>query len=289
MLNAHLDVVPAEEETWKIRVEEDWVYGRGSVDCKGNAVAIVKALCEMEEGVSAGAFFTVDEEVGGFTTGYMVEQGYYPKRMTCIMDSWNNDMVCCAQKGILAVKLTAHGQGGHSSAPWAFENPLDQLMDGYLRFRSLWQNPGKEDQWHKTMAATVIRGGSAVNQIPDTAELTLNFRYVANGEKEEILKMLEVTSLEVTVVENCLPVCVPTSAKEFGLLQSVLEKHFGSFNGYRKMNGATDARHFASLNLPIAIIGVQGEGAHALVERVSISSMAKYAQILKDLASALKG
>lgn len=289
MLNAHLDVVPAEEESWTIRVEEDWVYGRGSVDCKGNAVAIVKALCEMEEGVSAGAIFTVDEEVGGFTTGYMVEQGYYPKRMTCIMDSWNNDTICYAQKGILVVKLTAHGKGGHSSAPWAFDNPLDKLMDGYLRFRSLWQNPGKEDPWHKTMAGTVIRGGAAVNQIPDTAELILNFRYIENGEKEEILKMLEVTGLEVSVLENCLPVCVSTSAKEFEILSSILEKHIGTFNGYRKMNGATDARHFASLNQPIVIIGVQGDGAHALVEKVSLSSIAKYAQILKDLASALKG
>ena len=289
MLNAHLDVVPAEEESWQIRIEDEWVYGRGSVDCKGNAVAIVKALCEMPEGVSAGAIFTVDEEVGGFTTEYMVKQGYYPKRMTCIMDSWNNDTICCAQKGILVVKLIAHGKGGHSSAPWSFENPMDKLMDGYIRFRDLWQNPTAGDSWHKSMAATVIRGGMAVNQIPDTAELTLNFRYVEDSEKDQILKMLEVSGLEVEVIENCRPVCVPTSSDAMALLSSVLEKNLGSFNGFRKMNGATDARHFASLGLPVAIIGVEGCGAHALVEKVSLKSMEKYARILKDLACGFKG
>lgn len=288
MLNAHLDVVPAEEESWQVRVEDEWVYGRGSVDCKGNAVTIIKALCEMPEGVSVGAFFTCDEEIGGLTTKYMVEQGYYPKRMTCIMDSWENDCICNAQKGILVVKLVAHGKGGHSSAPWVFDNPIDKLMDGYIKFREMWKNPVHGDVWHKSMAGTVIRGGMVGNQIPDTAELTLNFRYVEKSEKEEILEMLQVTGLEVVEVESCIPVCVPTDAEEFKMLASVLEKNMGAFNGYRQMCGATDARHFASLGLPIAIIGVQGGGAHALVEKVSLRSMEKYVQVIKDLALKLR-
>ena len=289
LLNAHIDVVPAAYESqYEPEIKDGWLYARGASDCLGNAVCMVKALCEAGPEASIGAIFTTDEELGGSTSKYMAEAGYCPKRILFVMDHWNHYNICCAQKGILIAKLTAHGKGGHSAAPWAFDNPIDKLMDGYLRFRNNWKNPTADDSWHTSMAATVIRGGMVGNQIPDTAEMLLNFRYLRPGENEEILQRLrEVTGLEVTTDRTCPPVAVSTDAPELKLLQEAVEEVAGVRPEFDRMHGATDARWFASLNRPIAICGVEGSGAHAKVEKVKIDSIDQFSRIIKSFCRKL--
>ena len=290
LLNAHLDVVPAAYESqYEPDYRDDgWLYARGASDCLGNAVCIVKSLCEADPSVSVGAIFTTNEETGGETTGHMVKLGYQAKRLIMVMDHWNNYNICYAQKGILIAKLTAHGKGGHSSAPWAFDNPIDKLMDGYLKFRQTWKNPTKEDAWHTSMAATIISGGLVGNQIPDTAEMLLNFRFLEPGENEEIMQRLrEVTGLEVTLVETCPPVTVSQDSPELKILADTVEEIAGVRPGFDRMNGATDARWFASLNMPIAIMGIQGEGAHAKVERCKVDSIELFSRIVLAVARKL--
>ena len=47
LLNAHLDVVPANDENQFTPCEKDgWLYARGAGDCLGNAVCIARFLCE---------------------------------------------------------------------------------------------------------------------------------------------------------------------------------------------------------------------------------------------------
>ena len=248
LLNAHLDVVPAAYESqYEPEYRDGWLYARGSSDCLGNAVCIVKSLCEADPSVSIGAIFTTNEETGGETTGHMVKLGYQAKHLIMVMDHWDNYNICCAQKGILIVKLTAHGKGGHSSAPWAFDNPIDKLMDGYLKFRQSWKNPTKEDSWHTSMAATVINGGLVGNQIPDTAEMLLNFRYLEPGENEKIMQRLrETTGLEVTLTHTCPPVAVSQDAPELKILADTVKEITGVQPGFSRMHGATDARWFAN-------------------------------------------
>ncbi len=289
LLNAHIDVVPAAYESqYEPEYRDGWLYARGASDCLGNAVCIIKSLCEADPAVSIGAIFTSDEETGGETTGHMVKLGYQSERLIVVMDHWNKYNICCAQKGILIARLTAHGKGGHSSTPWAFDNPIDKLMDGYLKFRQNWKNPAKEDSWHTSMAATVIRGGLVGNQIPDTAEMLLNFRFLEPGEYEKLLRQLrELTGLEVTLEETCPPVTVSTDAPELKIMADTVEEIAGVRPEFDRMHGATDARWFASLNKPIAIMGIEGEGAHAKIERCKVDSIGEFSKIIKAVSRKL--
>lgn len=288
LLCAHVDVVPAvSEKQFEPEVRDGWLFARGADDCLGNAVCIAKALCEADQNASVGAVFSADEETGGETTKYMVQLGYKAKRMICILDHWDHDTICYAQKGILAVKLTARGKGGHASAPWLADNPVDRLIDGYVKFRSEWKNPDTADSWHPTMAATVLQAGMVHNQIPDTAEMMLNIRYVLPEEKEQILNRLRATGLDAELLESCPPVAVSREATEFHTLERAMADVFGRTPEYRRMNGATDARWFAELNLPIAIIGVEGGGVHGKEEKVRIASIGDYSEVLKKLSRSL--
>ncbi len=286
LLNAHVDVVPATDETqYELKTEDGWLFGRGTGDCLGNVVCIVKTLCEVDRKLSVGTVFSSDEEIGGQTTARMVELGYSAGRMICILDSWENDSICHAQKGILVLKLTAHGRGGHASHPWDFDNPIDQLLEAYSRLKTVWKNPVPTDSWHKSMAASVISAGVAVNQIPETAEMILNIRYTEVQEKDEILDLVkEKTGLQITALENCPPVFVPNTAPEFRILENIMRKVLKKQSEYSRMNGATDARWFASLNKPIAIIGIESAGIHGQTEKANLGSIVQYAEIMKCLA-----
>ena len=289
LMNAHLDVVPPSEEgQFEPVIKDGWMIGRGTGDCIGNAVCIAKVLCELDKGVSAGAIFSADEEIGGKTTHYMVEHGYSAKKMICVMDHWDNGKITYAQKGTLGLQITARGKGGHSSIPWLADNPVDKLIDGYLRLRQAWTNPTRDDTWKKSMAATILQGSPVLNQIPDSAYMRLHFRLVREEERQEIIDLVKkTTGLEVSVVAGRPPVSLDKDNPELRLFASIVEKHNGKPAEFSRMFGATDACWFLPCGVPIAMFGIEYEGLHAKGERAKLSSFESCAAILKELAQSL--
>ena len=177
LLNAHLDVVPAiEESQFTPRIADGWLHARGAGDCLGNAVCIARFLCENRDAFRAGALFTADEEIGGETTRVMAERGCGALKAVLILDGGGEEGILCAQKGILVLKMTARSHGGHSSVPWEFVNPIDLLTEAYGKLRAEWRNPASADDWRNSMAPCMISGGFAENQIPDTAEIQVAAR-----------------------------------------------------------------------------------------------------------------
>ncbi len=275
LLNAHIDVVPAAYESqFEPYVENDRLYGRGAGDDLGNAVLMVQLLCEnLNSNNSIGAIFTADEEIGGHTTAGMVKLGYLPRKCAVVLDSWGRGGVNIAQKGILSLKLTARGQGCHSSTPWNKENPIDKLLQGYMKFAAAWDNGNGENQWCNTMAATQLNAGFAHNQIPDKAEMVINFRCISSEMIDDLQKKVpEITGLETEVVEICYPMVSDPDDPELNRLLKLLGEERRNDPQFQRMNGATDARHLGGLGLPVAIMGLRTSGAHAAVEYLDLTS-----------------
>lgn len=289
LFNAHLDVVPASDESqYTPRLDGDMLYGRGSDDCLGNAVCIAEILARVKvvSGASVGAVFTGDEETGGLTTAGMIERGYGAKKLILIMDSNIDDGICIAQKGILILNLIARGRGGHSASPWCFENPIDKLVRGYAKLLEVWKNPERGDIWHDSMAACIVSGGAVHNQIPECAKMTLNFRFIEEDGIEKLSEFVRrTTGLEVEVETTSPVVAFPDSAPVLRKLLAEMQTSFPDKTlAFQKMCGATDARHFKSLGVPVASIGVKGFGCHSPAEHVSTVSIAQYADILTVFA-----
>lgn len=144
VLMAHQDVVPVEDGT-----EEDWVaspfdgsvvdgrvYGRGALDCKGPLIAVFEAIeYLLERDVTPQRSVLIvsghDEEIGGASGALIAEE----LRMRDVRPWFVVDeggavadgllpavnapiaLVGIAEKGFMNVRLTARGQGGHSSMP----------------------------------------------------------------------------------------------------------------------------------------------------------------------------
>ena len=297
MIVVHLDVVPVDSDSqFEPIVDGDIVTGRGSEDCKGNAVAAIAALQEIAadkaSGASIGILFTADEEKGGITTAGMVSRGYGAAKAALVYDAGGGANIYIGQKGIVIIRVTAEGKGGHASRPWSFDNPIYKLMDGLAKLRAYWDTKyphvqGKD--WHNSMAPCMLSSGKASNQIPDTATATINIRFIEDASPEKIAdEIREVTGLKVEMGETSPCVFFPPDSPAVDVLSKVIAESFGvEKTGHLRMNGATDARHLAGLGVPVAVAGVKGEGAHQSDERVWLSSIKQYGAIAAEFARRL--
>ncbi len=142
VLMAHYDVVPADAaDRWRHRpfdgvIADGWVHGRGALDDKGPLVVILEAV---ENLIAAG--FTPPHDVyvalGGNEEVYgdaarTIAQTLHERavRPWLVLDeggavvdaplpfvSGQSAMVGVAEKGVMTLRLTAEGDGGHASAP----------------------------------------------------------------------------------------------------------------------------------------------------------------------------
>lgn len=288
LLNAHLDVVPATDDMFIPRVEGNRLYGRGAFDDLSNAVCIARLLCKFNGKASVSAIFSTDEEVGGDTTKVMMERGYSCRKMAIVLDGPGKQLAI-AQKGILIMKLIAKSKGGHASEPWNFDNPIEKLLNAYKRLRDQWQQPSADNQWQNTMAPCIIEGGSAQNQIPDEASMTLNFRITNEADREKIIAQVkELCGLEIELGRHCEPVVSDENSPLLQKMLKIMRKHFSEDKvNFIRMNGATDARHMVGLGVPIAITSVVGDGCHASVEWVDLNSIEEYLLILEEVISSI--
>ena len=287
ILNAHLDVVPAEPALFEPRIDGDRMYGRGTDDCKGCCVAIAQALCALAgTKASVGAIFTADEEIGGRTTLHMVQQGYAARKLVIVLDGPSRAIVS-AEKGMLNFILRATGKTVHSSRPWEGVNAIDKLVDGYARLRAAWPKnaPGPDgDKWFDTMSADIISGGTAHNKVPDEATLLVNIRFVKPGDEKRIESFIrETTGLEVTREEFTIPVFCDENDPALQALQAAMRKAWPDHEiPFTRMMGATDARHFALNPTPIAITGCAGGGCHEIGEWINLPNIGETASMLVD-------
>ena len=287
LFSAHLDVVPAiREEQFTPREENGRLYGRGAADCLGNAMAIVSALIRANGKTSSGAIFNSDEEIGGATVPVMLKRGYSARKAVVVSDHHEDYGITYREKGILNVKLTAHGKGGHAAyLANPADNPLDKLAKAYLAIRAGWTNPADRDDWKDSLNGTMLSAGAAVNQVPETATVHLNIRYTTPGGVPAILEKLKVLiasdDIEIQPSPGCEPVTSRQDAPEMLRFKQCSEKVFNHPFRFTGMCGATDARHYSVLPVPIIISGVKTSGSHSSSEYVEVESIWQYAEIYR--------
>ena len=148
LLLSHMDVVGAVAGDWEVApfsgtIKDGYVWGRGTVDCKGMGTMelmafillkragvtpkrdiILLANADEEAGGEAGAEWVVRNHWDKVAAGYVLNEGGMG-----IKGMFGKDimMPCFGEKGPLWIKLKARGESGHGSMPTA-ENPNDKLV-----------------------------------------------------------------------------------------------------------------------------------------------------------------
>lgn len=273
ILNAHIDVVAAPPALFKLRIKGRRLYARGAIDCKGAVAVIMNTLAGLKGNTKVGAIFSADEEEGGLTTRYMVQKGY-AGRLALVLDG-NMQRLTLAQKGIISMTLHAKGRACHSATPWRGENAIEKLVEGYGKIKALFpKGLTEKNNWHNTLALTIIQGGTVRNVVPETAAMTLNIRFTEKTDPMRLVRRIEKASGCAAQIHLITPF-VSVSEKDplvRAFLSAMRTRLFPKVIVSR-MNGATDARYFISSTPSVAITGLLGKNAHSVDEYLEIASL----------------
>jgi acetylornithine deacetylase/succinyl-diaminopimelate desuccinylase-like protein len=188
----HSDTVPSGSPTdWSFPPFEPFekdgtLYGRGVLDDKGPLAASFAALkiLKRHEAAMPGAFTfgaVADEEVGiGVGLPFLIEKGLIRCTDAVIPDiAGNMKEINVAEKGRVALRLTARGKQAHAMDPSKGINAIQALgrvlvaIDG-LRL----EHAAHPILGGPTINVALVRGGVAPNVVPADAEATLDIRYV---------------------------------------------------------------------------------------------------------------
>ncbi|HYV84649.1 MAG TPA: M20/M25/M40 family metallo-hydrolase [Patescibacteria group bacterium] len=188
----HSDTVPSGSPSdWRFPPFEPFerdgnLYGRGVLDDKGPLAASFAALriLKRHEAAMPGAFTfgaVADEEVGiGVGLPFLIEQGLIRCTDAVIPDiAGNMKEINVAEKGRVALRLTARGRQAHAMDPAKGINAIQALARVLVAIDGL----RLEHATHPilggpTINVALVRGGVAPNVVPADCEATLDIRYV---------------------------------------------------------------------------------------------------------------
>ena len=273
----HLDVVDAPAEQFHPRLVGSRLYARGASDTKGVAYAAAKILERLNGRASVGCIFSSNEEVGGKSTGYMVDLGYgVPGKMVFVFDGGGQgNTIKSACKGCAYYRITAFGKSGHASRPDACDNPFYKLARAALKIESDYpfQKPG---EWGNVAAVTIVRGGDSQNRIPESAEMTVNVRFVEKDGLERERALLErITGLKTELIRGTPAAVSNVDDPEFIRLRDLVAKRRPEKSvAITRTSGANDSRYFPKFGKPmVGLGGIITHGDHSDDEWIDLDTI----------------
>jgi len=284
LLAAHLDVVPGPKTIFTMRRDGDKLYGRGVYDMKLAAACYLEFLKSHAHDLGqldVGVLFTTDEEIGGDTMRDVLATGLRPG-VVFIPDGGGDWQIEARAKGFFGMELRAAGKAAHGSRPWEGDNALHRIMDVAQILRSEYPFEGAGGT---TLAITAVTGGSAVNQIADTASALLDIRSF----DDSALKNFEVRVFELAA-EYDITAIIHQSGKPviFNQQHPAVKPFLEAFEAQRKeparyidSYGGSDARYFAIYDIPCIIMEPYGGGRHAEEEWLLASDLGEYYRLIE--------
>lgn len=292
ILYAHIDVVPASQELFKMQVTEDGkAIGRGVYDMKFAVAVYIEVLRRLFENQSVlpslAVFLTSDEETGGqYGTKYLLEQEGYRADVVIMPDGGKDWKIVKEAKGLLYAEIEATGQTAHSSRPWQGKSAIDTVLQIANEIRAVYPHPVlDQERWQTTVNFSRISGGeeTSINQVADQAKLYLDIRYPWGETPREKLGNI------VKVFSNA-KIRFPIQKDAFFLdTDNIYVQNWKRLieccsEGivFVKEYGTADHHYFSTLGIPVILSQPKGGYIHTEKEEIDIKSLSKYTEVMLD-------
>src|SRR5579864_4200864 len=205
-LSAHIDTVFPAGTPLNIRQQGTRLYGPGVSDNGAGVaamLAIAAALCTAKIALATPLLFigNVGEEGEGDLRGMRHIFSHAPWkdaiRYSLILDGAGSDTIVAEALGSRRFEIIVRGPGGHSWSDFGMPNPILVLARGIHAFSqtSLPSSP------KTTFNVGVIRGGTSVNSMPESASMRVEIRSTSMAEMERLEAALR-RALEHAVEEE---------------------------------------------------------------------------------------
>jgi succinyl-diaminopimelate desuccinylase len=292
VFHGHLDVVPGRQEQYEPRIEGDKLFGRGAYDMKGALAAMMCALKDVErqERVRVRLVCVPDEEseeLDERATEGVVKRGLGGN--FAITGEPTNLHIGVEAKGVLAMSIEVHGRAAHSSTPWLGDNAVLKAIDVFRAIETLPFSRESSEMFDRpSINLGRIKGGDALNKVPDECTMAVDIRYLPGQDPAEILTQVgSIPEIDVTRTFIWPPVSVARTDPYVRALREAVARSIRGEAMSVGRDGASDAASFLGAGIPAVEFGPGGAGHHGPEEWVSVSSMARYRRALGDFIRAL--
>ena len=288
MLNGHLDVVAAEKHLFRLKRDGDKITGRGVFDMKAFAAMLMVAterITKARPELPIGLVFSTDEEVGGDNgMEYLLNEEKYSCDIAYVPDGGGHFNILTEEKGLLVLKITAHGTVAHSAYLWRGDNAIVKLINIYNRLIREYPNPQADGDWRTSVNLSKITGGDTLNKVPGKAVMYLDIRFPYPVLAESIIsKTREIIGDDTVSVENLIDGTTFYSSSDNQYVQkykSIVEKHLGRKVLFTKSPGAADARFLSKKGIPVIMTRCDGGGLHNPDEWISVPKLMQQHEML---------
>lgn len=201
ILSAHVDVVPTEGQPWTrdpfaLTREGTRLYGRGTTDMKGFVACALALAQDLPPGAGpVSIVLSWDEELGCVGIPHMMDavRALGPQKL-CVVGEPTSLRMATGHKGKIAWRALCSGEAGHSAMAPMYRNALHGACDLVAALRreqaALIDHGATEDGYDvptSTLHVGVLRGGTALNIVPDSAEVLFEARHLAADAPADLL------------------------------------------------------------------------------------------------------
>ena len=314
VLSAHSDVVPVDGQDWtrdpfRLSVEAGRAYGRGTTDMKGYLACVLAlagraARADLHEPLRI--VLSYDEEIGCVGIRQMLGRlaPMLGRPRACFVGEPTQMQVAIGHKGKVALDVVCHGQAGHSALAPNFVNALHLaagLVEALRGLQAELADRGARDPAYAVPYSTVhvgtLRGGAALNIVPDRADLALEIRPLAAERSADLLARIEALAAEVAArfpggrIEITQRNAYPglDVAPEDPVV--AYARAMAQADGVTKVAFGTEAGYFSTLGIPTVVCGpgsMAGQG-HKPDEYVDLSQLAACDAMMNRVLAGLCG
>ena len=208
MLSGHTDVVPVVGQHWSsdpfvLKRLDNKVFGRGSADMKGFIACVLDWVPQMVTAkleTPIHIALSYDEEVGCIGVRRLLDlmknMPVVPS-MAIIGEPTNMEIVV-AHKGKRAIRVNVRGASAHSAYPTEGVNAVEvaaQLVAHICEVQRKIEKNGPFDSGfrvpHTTLHVGTIRGGTALNIVPNECSFDFEIRHLPEHEIDLLISDIE--------------------------------------------------------------------------------------------------
>jgi len=300
MLNGHIDTVSLgsyEGNGLDPVINDGKMFGRGSFDMKGGIAAMMVAAKQAKLMGHSGDLLVAcvaDEEAASFGTEEVLE--HFKSDAGLVIEP-SYLQVTMSHKGFAWFDVVIHGRAAHGSRP---ELGIDAIAKAGHFLVALEEYAvtlaGKLDPilGPGTVHASLISGGEEASSYPAQCTITLERRTIPGETFESVQRELReiLDSLTQSVSDfsySLIPGLTRSSFKadpESEIARTAV-RHLGSALGHEPPIRAepfwTDCALLDQAGIPCLLFGVDGDGAHAASEWVTLESLEIVTETLKNI------
>lgn len=311
ILSGHSDVVPVDNQSWstdpfRLTQRNEKLFGRGTSDMK----SFLAIACALAPTISIAKLHTpihivmsYDEEVGCLGVHSIISEflRLHGRAQMCIVGEPSAMKVVHAHKGTIGARFSLKGRPAHTGVAHLGANAIavmghllqqiDHLRQQFIRNGPY--SPEFEMPNYTIVEPTHVKGGSAINIVPESCWLEADIRYLPGEDPGMIIQQIRNQTssfaaergVEIDIDE--IPGCAAFNAGPNGRAVAVA-KILAREDKSISVGWGTEAGHFQNAGIDTVVCGPgRIEQAHQPNEYIELDQVVRCEQFLQRLIDTL--